>query len=157
VRLLARLAVTPDAVERTLTSWPGSGPPPQKIDAQALAALGIDLEAVREQLEQIFGPGALEQTQAACLATAPRLKLALAYALDLAAGDPLDDDHVLLGILTVPDSVAARVLEQLGVTFGAARAITAIDARAVLLPRRGGQLDRTGSVSPPCADSASDR
>jgi ATP-dependent Clp protease ATP-binding subunit ClpA len=140
VRLLGRLAVTPDAIEQTLTRWlGGSGPPetsglsrrsaavvrPAKIDPRALAALGIDFDAVRTRLEQTFGPGALEQTRSACLAIAPRLKLALAYALDLAAGEPLLDEHVLLGMLRVPESVAARVLGELGVTFEAAQAVAA--------------------------------
>jgi len=45
------------------------------------------------------------------------LKLALAYALDHAAKAPLSDEHVLLGMLSVPDSVAARALGSLGVTI----------------------------------------
>ena len=34
-------------------------------DAQALAVLGIDLDEVRRQVEEVFGPGALERTRAA--------------------------------------------------------------------------------------------
>jgi ATP-dependent Clp protease ATP-binding subunit ClpA len=125
VRVLGQLAVTPDGIEQALTCWLGRGGPPGKIDPHALAALGIDFEAVRERLEQTFGAGALEETRSACLGIAPRLKLALAYALDLAAGAPLLDEHVLLGMLRVPESVAARVLGELGVTFEAASAIAA--------------------------------
>jgi ATP-dependent Clp protease ATP-binding subunit ClpA len=33
-------------------------------DAEALAAVGIDLDAVRERVEEAFGPGALEGTRA---------------------------------------------------------------------------------------------
>jgi hypothetical protein len=102
------LGVTADAIEQTLTRWLCGGGPAGKIDPEALAALGIDFEAVRERLEQTFGLGALEQTRSACLGIAPRLKLALAYAVDLAAGEPLLDEHVLHGILRVPESVAAR-------------------------------------------------
>jgi hypothetical protein len=35
----------------------------------------------------------------------------------LSEGWPLGDEHVLLGMLSVPESVAARVLGELGVTF----------------------------------------
>lgn len=117
VRLLKQLGVAPDAIEQTLAGWLCGGESAGKIDAQALAALGIDFEAVRARLEQTFGPGALERTRSACLGIAPRLKLALAYALDLAAGEPLLDKHVLLGMLKVPKSVAARALGEVGVTL----------------------------------------
>ena len=127
VRVLARLAVDPDAVERTLARWMCHGGPPGKLDPGALAALGIDLEAVRARLEQSFGRGALEQTRAAYMPIAPRLKLALAHALDLAAAEQLSDLHVLLGMLTVRESVAARALAELGVTLEAAQAIATAD------------------------------
>ena len=77
---------------------------------------------MREQLEQTFGPGALEQTRAGCLGICLRLKMALAYALDHAREQPLADEHVLLGMLSVPDSVAARVLAEFGVSLEAAEA-----------------------------------
>lgn len=44
-----------DQVERT------PGPP---LDADALSTLGIDLDAVRRQVEDAFGPGALDRTRA---------------------------------------------------------------------------------------------
>jgi ATP-dependent Clp protease ATP-binding subunit ClpA len=121
--LLARLGVTAEAVQRELACWLEAKPQAARIDPQALATLGIDLEAVRDSLDQTFGPGALERTRSGCLGICPRLKLALAYALDCTAGHPLDDDHVLLGILNVPDSVAARVLSELGVTLGQVQSV----------------------------------
>jgi ATP-dependent Clp protease ATP-binding subunit ClpA len=121
-RLLAELGVSGEAVEGRLARWLEEAPA-VKIDPDALAALGIDFEVVRQHVEQTFGSGALERTSSACLGICPRLKLALAYALDLTAGRPLGDEHVLLGMLSVPDSVAARVLDQLGVTVEAAEAI----------------------------------
>jgi hypothetical protein len=51
--------------------------------------------------------------------------MALAYALDHAGGKPLADEHILLGMLSVPDSVAARVLAKLGVSLTAAQAAPA--------------------------------
>ena len=102
-----------------------------RIDPDALATLGIDLETVLERLEDTFGPRALEQTRAGMLeqtragirCVAPRLELALAHALDYAGELPLQDEHVLLGLLTVPDSLAARALVELGVSLKDAAAV----------------------------------
>ena len=123
MRLLAQLGVSADAVDAALACWLANGTTAARIDPQALAELGIDFDTVRERLEETFGSGALEQTRAGCLRICPRLKMALAYALDYSAGRPLADEHVLLGLLTVPDSVAARVLGGLGVSLPAAEAI----------------------------------
>jgi ATP-dependent Clp protease ATP-binding subunit ClpA len=121
--LLQRLSVTPSAIEETLASWLCGGGPSRKIDPEALASLGIDFDKVRERLERTFGPGALERTQSGCLGIAPRLKLALAHALDYAADRPLRDQHVLLGFLAVPDSLAARVLNEHRVTLERVQAL----------------------------------
>jgi len=120
-RALRRLGVEPNAVETALAPSLVVGTP--RIDPEALATLGIDFDAVRGRLEETFGPGALEQTRAACLGIVPRLKLALAFALDYAEGDELADEHVLLGMLSVPGSVAAEVLGGLGVSFESAEAV----------------------------------
>jgi ATP-dependent Clp protease ATP-binding subunit ClpA len=55
----------------------------------------------------------------------PRLKMALAYAVDYADEGPVQDEHVLLGLLSVPDSLAAHVLSELGVTLHKVEAIVA--------------------------------
>lgn len=102
-----------------------------RIDPDALATLGIDLETVRERLEETFGPSALEQARAGMLeqthagirCVAPRLKLALGHALDHAGEQPVHDEHVLLGLLSVPDSLAARALVELGVSLEDAAAV----------------------------------
>jgi ATP-dependent Clp protease ATP-binding subunit ClpA len=126
LRVLANVGVSPAAVEAALACWLLNTTRSAKIDTEALAELGIDFDTVRARLEQTFGPGALERSSSSCLGICPRLKLALAFALDHAAGQPLDDAHVLLGMLSVPDSVAARVLARLGVTHEIASA--ALDA-----------------------------
>jgi ATP-dependent Clp protease ATP-binding subunit ClpA len=110
--VLPQLGVSTDTVEERLARWLATSKP--KIDPEALAALGIDLETVRERLEETFGPGALERTPA-CLGICPRLKMALAYAVDHADGHPVTDEHILRGMLSVPDSVAARILTELDV------------------------------------------
>jgi ATP-dependent Clp protease ATP-binding subunit ClpA len=102
-----------------------AGTPTRRIDPDALAALGIDLESVRERLDETFGPDALEQTRTGCLGIMPRLKMALAYAVDYAAEGPVQDEHVLLGLLSVHESLAAHVLSELGVTLPKVEAIVA--------------------------------
>jgi ATP-dependent Clp protease ATP-binding subunit ClpA len=127
-RLLSRLGVTRGDIESS-SFLAGVWAP--RIDRDALATLGIDLDAVRERMEETFGHGALAQTGAGMLepssagiqCVAPRLKQALADAVDRAADQPVQDEHVLLGMLSVPDSLAARALAELGVSFEAADAI----------------------------------
>ncbi len=56
--ILVRLQVDRADVEADLVR---GGP----FDAEGLATLGIDLEEVRRQAEETFGPGALDRTRAA--------------------------------------------------------------------------------------------
>jgi len=128
-RVLARLGVGGAAVERALACWLPATSPAARIDPGALATLGIDLDSVRQRLEERFGPGALERTRSGCLGICPRLKLALAHALDAAGDRPLRDEHVLLGMLSVPDSVAARALARLGVSVENVQALLAPEPR----------------------------
>lgn len=123
--LLGRLGAGPAAVEAALAPWLGPSSDRAKIDPDALASLGIDFDAVRARIEGTFGPGALERASASCLGIAPRLKLALAFALDHAGDSPLRNEHVLLGILSIPDSVGARALSNLGITAEGLRTILA--------------------------------
>ena len=124
-RVLEQLGVGAEAVEEALRPCVAAGAP--RIDPDALATLGIDLETVRERLEETFGPGALEHTSAGCLGVAPRAKMALAHALDHADGEPLGDEHILLGMLSVSDSLATHVLGKVGVSLETAEAIVARD------------------------------
>ena len=101
-----------------------SRPPTPRLDADALATLGIDLERVRERLEDAFGPGAIEQTTSGCMRIAPRAKLALAYAVDEAGGQTVGDNHVLIGLLRTKDSLAAKVLAELGVSIERLRVLS---------------------------------
>jgi ATP-dependent Clp protease ATP-binding subunit ClpA len=127
VRVLRQLGVTQEDITGSAFLARVWAP---RIDPDALATLGVDLEAVRERLEETFGSGALEQTRAGMLeptrariqCIAPRLKLALAHAVDRAGEQPVQDEDVLLGMLSVRDSLAARALAELGVSLEAARA-----------------------------------
>jgi ATP-dependent Clp protease ATP-binding subunit ClpA len=127
-RLLRELGVTHEDIEASRLL---AGVWAPRLDAEALGTLGIDLESVRERLEAAFGPGALERTEAGALeptsgavrCVAPRLKQALENAVDRAGDDPVRDEHVLLGMLSVSDSLAARALAELGVSLPAAEAL----------------------------------
>jgi ATP-dependent Clp protease ATP-binding subunit ClpA len=121
--VLLALCAASASVESALAPWLGPSSERAKIDPEALASLGIDLDAVRARIEGTFGPGALERASASCLGITPQLKLALAHALDHAGDSPLSDEHVLLGILSVPDSAGARALANLGISADNVRAV----------------------------------
>lgn len=60
--VLDRLEVDRDALRHDLDRVEQAPGPP--LDADALSTLGIDLDAVRRQVEDAFGPGALDRTRA---------------------------------------------------------------------------------------------
>jgi ATP-dependent Clp protease ATP-binding subunit ClpA len=107
----------------------------QQLDADALAAIGIDLDAVRRAVEESFGPGALSGRRGrrgGHVPLCPKAKKALELALReaLALGDrQIGSDHILLGMTRDGDTGAARALAACGTTPDALRA-------AVLAARR---------------------
>jgi Clp amino terminal domain, pathogenicity island component len=109
--VLRQLGVSTDAIEEALWPCVAAGPACPRIDPDALATLGMDFEAVRERLVEKFGP-ARASTRNGCLGVPPRTKQALAHA----DGQPLGDERILLGMLTIPDSLAAQILGKLGVS-----------------------------------------
>ncbi len=102
------------------------------FDAEALAMLGIDLDEVRRQADEAFGPGALERTRAARPAgwrpghlpfepaTKKALELALREAVRMGHGF-LGTEHLLLGLLH--DGRAHDVLVARGVGLEGTRAL----------------------------------
>jgi ATP-dependent Clp protease ATP-binding subunit ClpA len=106
----------------------------QQLDADALAAIGIDLDAVRRAVEESFGPGALSgrRRRGGHLPMCRKAKRALELSLReaLAQGDRhIGPDHILLGLARDADSGAARALASCGTTPATLRA-------AVLAARR---------------------
>ena len=94
-----------------------------ELDADALAAVGIDLDQVRAAAEAAFGPGALDRGRARSghLPFADGSKRALEEALRHVLQSKLrrrarviDSGAVLAGLLAVDDPVVTRVLRQLG-------------------------------------------
>jgi ATP-dependent Clp protease ATP-binding subunit ClpA len=120
VDALRELGIAPDDVRDRLLGTLGGRPQP-RIDPEALATLGIDLDLVRDRIEEAFGRGALEQAGGGWTRVCPRLKRALVHAVDEARGAPLDDDHVLVGLLAVEDSVAAGILTEVGASLADVR------------------------------------
>jgi ATP-dependent Clp protease ATP-binding subunit ClpA len=107
------------------------------IDPDALATLGIDLDAVRERVERTFGAGALSgrrrgrPSPTGHLPFTPRAKKVLELSLReaVAMGDGfIGSEHVLLGLAREGDGVAARILRERGVDRAAVRSALERDA-----------------------------
>jgi ATP-dependent Clp protease ATP-binding subunit ClpA len=92
------------------------------VAAKALESLGISLEAVRAQVEEIIGHG--EQTPSGHIPFTPRAKkvmeLSLREALEL-GHDYIGTEHILLGLIREGDGVAAQVLIRLGADLNRVR------------------------------------
>ena len=136
-RLLADFGVDAAGVRDDIVRIVGRGE--DDIDPDALATLGIDLDAVRERVEKAFGPGALNRPGGCRRGLfgpqtpfTPRAKKALELTLreGIALGDrELRGEHVILGLLREGDGVAARMLADRGVTLSGVRdKITGRDA-----------------------------
>jgi ATP-dependent Clp protease ATP-binding subunit ClpA len=121
-RTLRGLGLELTAVRDAARRIAGAGPAREGVfDAEALGAIGIDLQAVRERVEATFGEGALERASrrrgscgGAAFGVAPRLKRALEAAHQDAAqsGAPLCAADVALALARQRDSVAARILDE---------------------------------------------
>jgi ATP-dependent Clp protease ATP-binding subunit ClpA len=98
------------------------------LDADALASLGIDLDAVRRTTEAAFGPGALDRPRGRFvrghIPFTRRAKKSLELALREAQRlkhNHISGGHMLLGIIREGDNVALRILARAGVDAGALR------------------------------------
>jgi ATP-dependent Clp protease ATP-binding subunit ClpA len=138
-RIVAGAGLTGDAVRAEVVRIVGVGEP--DLDADALATLGIDLDAVRERVERTFGPGALARRRGrrGRVVTGgrrpftPRAKKVLELSLReaVARGDALiGAEHLMLGMLREGDGVAARILAGAGLRRDAVLAALADDAAA---------------------------
>ena len=85
------------------------------VAAKALEALGINLEQVREQVQDIIGQG--QQSPSVHIPFTPRakkvLELSLREALQL-GHSYIGTEHLLLGLIREGEGVAAQVLTKLG-------------------------------------------
>jgi ATP-dependent Clp protease ATP-binding subunit ClpC len=92
------------------------------VAAKALESLGISLEAVRQQVEEIIGQG--QQAPSVHIPFTPRakkvLELSLREALQL-GHNYIGTEHILLGLIREGEGVAAQVLVRLGCDLNVAR------------------------------------
>ena len=152
------------------------------LAARSLKSLGISLDAVRQQVEEIIGRG--QQAPSGHIPFTPRAKKVLELSLreSLQLGhNYIGTEHILLGLLREGDGVAAQVLVRLGADLnrvrerviqllhgyqgqdagsagshlgGRARAVLPDDARAWFdaLDRRLTALERWVSIQPDLED-----
>ncbi len=92
------------------------------VAAKALESLGISLDAVREQVQEIIGKG--QQASSGHIPFTPRakkvLELSLREALQL-GHNYIGTEHILLGLIREGEGVAAQVLQKLGADLNRVR------------------------------------
>ncbi len=92
------------------------------VAAKALESLGISLEAVRQQVEEIIGQG--QHAPSGHIPFTPRakkvLELSLREALQL-GHNYIGTEHILLGLIREGEGVAAQVLVKLGADLNRVR------------------------------------
>jgi hypothetical protein len=107
------------------------------IAARALQSLGISLQPVRQQVEEIIGP--VQQHASEYIAFTPRskkvLELSLRESLQL-GHDRVGTGHILLGLIREGDGVAAQVLVRLGADLNQVRQ-QVIELASDLRPQSG--------------------
>ena len=93
----------------------GTQPKGEGVAAKSLESLGISLEGVRSQVEEIIGQG--QQAPSGHIPFTPRakkvLELSLREALQL-GHNYIGTEHILLGLIREGEGVAAQVLVKLG-------------------------------------------
>jgi ATP-dependent Clp protease ATP-binding subunit ClpC len=92
------------------------------VAAKALESLGISLQAVRDQVQEIIGKG--QTAPAGHIPFTPRakkvLELSLREALQL-GHNYIGTEHILLGLIREGEGVAAQVLQKLGADLNRVR------------------------------------
>jgi Clp amino terminal domain, pathogenicity island component len=92
------------------------------VAAKALESLGISLDAVRQQVEEIIGQG--QDAPSGHIPFTPRTKKVLELALresQQLGHNYIGTEHILLGLIREGDGVAAQVLVKLGADLNRVR------------------------------------
>ncbi len=95
------------------------------VAAEALESLGIGLDSVRQQVEEIIGRGEQTRAPSGHIPFTPRAKKVLELSLreSLQLGhNYIGTEHILLGLIREGDGVAAQVLVRLGADHDRVRA-----------------------------------
>lgn len=91
------------------------------IAAKALIGLGLGLEKIQDEVETLIGRG---QEQPTNIAYTPRAKKVIELSMDEArklGHTYVGTEHILLGLIREGEGVAARVLNNLGISLNKAR------------------------------------
>jgi len=136
--VLRERGVTPERYEARFVELVGPGPHPaargggsDPLDRDALSAIGIDLDVVRERIEAVFGPGALTVGVAGSRRwprgrrrharghrpVTRRAKKCLAHSLDEARAahtSQLGAEHIALTLLAMDEGLPPRILSAIG-------------------------------------------
>lgn len=135
--VLENCGVTAEFVEAELARQ--ATPPATPTQAEALATLGIDLDEVRRQVEDAFGPGALDRTRAARQgkekkgwfagghlpfdrAAKKAMELSLREAIRL-EHNYIGVEHIVLGLMHTETGLAHHILTAKGLTLETMRVI----------------------------------
>jgi ATP-dependent Clp protease ATP-binding subunit ClpC len=120
------------------------------VAAQALESLGISLDLVRQQIEEIIGRG--QQAPPEHIPFTPRskkvLELSLREALQL-NHDYIGTEHILLGLIREGDGVGAQVLVKLGADLNRVRqqVIQLLQGHQDMVVMSGREKEWAGSVA----------
>ena len=120
------------------------------VAAKALESLGISLEAVRNQVEEIIGQGGTSPS--GHIPFTPRakkvLELSLREALQL-GHNYIGTEHILLGLIREGEGVAAQVLVKLGADLSRVRqqVIQLLSGYSGPGGQSGGDPDKAGATS----------
>jgi len=120
------------------------------IAAKALMSLGVSTEKVQGEVEKIIGQG---QSQISAMTYTPRAKKVIELSIDEArklSHTYVGTEHILLGLIREGEGVAARVLNNLGISLA--------KARQQVLQLLGGDVseagpDKESSAGTPTLDS----
>ena len=119
------------------------------LAAKAMESLGISLDAVRQQVEEIIGRG--QQAPSGHMPFTPRakkvLELSLREALQL-GHDYIGTEHILLGLIREGDGVAAQVLIRLGADLNRVRQQVVVLVHQSKKPRLAGRPAEEGAPLP---------
>ncbi|MEU6410100.1 Clp protease N-terminal domain-containing protein [Microbispora sp. NPDC046933] len=133
-RLLAAHGITHERVRAEVVRILGDATGGD-IDAEALETIGIDLSAVRERVEEVFGVGALDREprrdRRGVLLSGRRapfsprakktLELALREAIALKSRE-IREGHILLGVIREGEGLGVRILADAGIDLSELRA-----------------------------------
>ncbi|WP_253763623.1 ATP-dependent Clp protease ATP-binding subunit [Hamadaea flava] len=119
----------------------------ESVGAKALEKLGISLEGVRQQVEEVLGQG--RQAVGGQIPFTPRakkvLELSLREALQL-GHNYIGPEHILLGLVREKESIAAQILARMGADLNR--------VRQQVIQLLSGQDDGAGSAATSQGESA---